>query len=62
MADLQYTAYRIEAQSKNFEKATENIHRYIYLTDSLTRSNMQFSAGMVEREYFQEQSAFAEYE
>ena len=61
MADLQYTAYRIEAQSKNFEKATENIHRYIYLTDSLTRSNMQFSAGMVEREYFQEQSAFAEY-
>ena len=61
MANLYYTAYRIEAQSKNFEKATENIHRYIYLTDSLTRSNMQFSAGMVEREYFQEQSAFAEY-
>ena len=54
MANLYYTAYRIEAQSKN-------IHRYIYLTDSLTRSNMQFSAGMVEREYFQEQSAFAEY-
>lgn len=61
MANLYYTAYRIEAQSKNFEKATENIHRYIYLTDSLTRSNMQFSAGMVEREYFQEQAAFAEY-
>ena len=61
MADLYYTAYRIEAQSKNFEQATDNIHRYIYLTDSLTRSNMQFSAGMVEREYFQEQSAFAEY-
>lgn len=61
MADLYYTAYRIEAQSKNFEKATDNIHRYIYLTDSLTRSNMQFSAGMVEREYFQEQSAFTEY-
>ena len=61
MANLYYTAYRIEAQSKNFEKATENIHRYIYLTDSLTRSNMQFSAGMVEREYFQEQSAFVEY-
>lgn len=61
MAELQYTAYRIEALSKNFEKATDNIHRYIYLTDSLTRSNMQFSAGMVEREYFKEQSAFAEY-
>lgn len=61
MADLYYTAYRIEAQSKNFEKATDNIHRYIYLTDSLTRSNIQFSAGMVEREFFQEQSAFAEY-
>ena len=54
LADLQYTAYRIEAQARNFEKATDNIHRYIYLTDSLTRSNMQFSAGMVEREYFKE--------
>lgn len=61
MAELQYTAYRIEALSKNFEKATDNIHRYIYLTDSLVRSNMQFSAGMVEREYFKEQSDFAEY-
>ena len=56
MADLQYTAYRIEAQAKNFEKATEKIHHYIYLTDSLTRSNMQFSAGMVERDYFKERS------
>ena len=61
LADLQYTAYRIEAQSRNFEKATDNIHRYIYLTDSLTRSNMQFSAGMVEREYFKERTDFAEY-
>lgn len=61
MADLQYTAYRIEAQAKNFEKATEKIHHYIYLTDSLTRSNMQFSAGMVERDYFKEQSKFVEY-
>lgn len=61
IAKLRYTAYLIEAQSGNFEKANANIHRYIYLTDSLTRSNMQFSAGMVEREYFQEQSAFAEY-
>lgn len=61
MAELQYTAYRIEALSGNFKKATDNIHRYIYLTDSLTRSNMQFSAGMVEREYFREQAAFAEY-
>lgn len=61
LADLQYTAYRIEAQARNFEKATDNIHRYIYLTDSLTRSNMQFSAGMVEREYFKERTDFAEY-
>ena len=61
MADLQYTAYRIEAQAKNFEKATKKIHHYIYLTDSLTRSNMQFSAGMVERDYFKERSKFAEY-
>ena len=58
MADLQYTAYRIEAQARNFEKATEKIHHYIYLTDSLTRSNMQFSAGMVERDYFKERSKF----
>ena len=55
LADLQYTAYRIEAQTRNFEKATDNIHRYIY------RSNMQFSAGMVEREYFKERTDFAEY-
>ena len=61
IADLQYTAYRIEAQARNFEKATEKIHHYIYLTDSLTRSNMQFSAGMVERDYFKERSNFAEY-
>ena len=61
LADLQYTAYRIEAQTRNFEKTTDNIHRYIYLTDSLTRSNMQFSAGMVEREYFKERTDFAEY-
>ena len=60
LADLQYTAYRIEAQTRNFEKATDNIHRYIYLTDSLTRSNMQFSAGMVEREYFKERTDFAD--
>ena len=61
MADLQYTAYRIEAQARNFEKATEKIHHYIYLTDSLTRSNMQFSAGMVERDYFKERTKFAQY-
>ena len=30
MAELQYTAYHIEAQAKNFEKATDNVHRYIY--------------------------------
>jgi len=60
-AELQYTAYRIEALSGNFRKATDHIHRYIYLTDSLTRSTMQVSAGITEKEYFQEQSAFAEY-
>lgn len=61
LAELQYTAYRIEALSGNFRKATDHIHRYIYLTDSLTRSTMQVSAGITEKEYFQEQSAFAEY-
>ncbi len=39
LAELQYTAYRIEALSGNFRKATDHIHRYIYLTDSLTRSD-----------------------
>lgn len=60
-AELYYTAYRIEALSGNFRQATDHIHRYIYLTDSLTRSIMQFSAGMIEKEYFQERSAFSEY-
>lgn len=60
-AALHYTAYRIEALSGNFRQATDHIHRYIYLTDSLTRSIMQFSAGAIEKEYFQERSAFAEY-
>lgn len=61
LADLHYTAYCIEAKARNFEKATDNIHRYIYLTDSLTRSSMQFSAGMVERQYYKERTDFAEY-
>ncbi len=61
MAELQYTAYHIEAQAKNFEKATDNVHRYIYLNDSIMRSNMQFSAGMVERDYFKERTKFAQY-
>ena len=60
-AELHYTAYRIEALSGNFRQATDHIHRYIYLTDSLTRSIMQFSAGVIEKEYYQERSAFAEY-
>ena len=61
MAELQYTAYHIEVQAKNFEKATDNVHRYIYLNDSIMRSNMQFSAGMVERDYFKERTKFAQY-
>lgn len=61
ITELQYTAYHIEAQAKNFEKATDNIHRYIYLNDSVIRSNMQFSAGMVERDYFKERTKFAQY-
>ena len=51
-AELQYTAYRIEALSGNFRKATDHIHRYIYLTDSLTRSTMQVSAGITEKRIF----------
>ncbi len=61
MTELQYTAYHIEAQARNFEKATDNIHRYIYLNDSIMRSNTQFSAGMVERDYFKERTKFAQY-
>ena len=45
LADLQYTAYRIEAQTRNLRKQPITYIVISNLTDSLTRSNMQFSAG-----------------
>lgn len=43
------------------QDAIDRIHRYITLTDSLTRSEIQFSAGMVEREYLKKQAELAKY-
>ena len=37
------------------------IHRFIFLNDSLTRATLQTSAGMIEKEYFRERTAFADY-
>ncbi|EJW94220.1 tetratricopeptide repeat protein [gut metagenome] len=61
LADLEYTAFRVAVQSGHPEEAIRHIHQYIYLNDSLTRANMQFSGGMIEREFFKEQAKFADY-
>ncbi len=61
MAYLQYVAFKINTQTEQLQDAIDRIHRYITLTDSLTRSEIQFSAGMVEREYFKKQAELAKY-
>lgn len=60
-AMLAYTAYRIEARSGAYRKAARKIHDFIFLNDSLTRTALQTSAGMIERDYFHERAAFADY-
>ena len=60
-AMLEYTAYRVEARSGQYREAARKIHRFIFLNDSLTRTALQASAGMIERDYFQERAAFADY-
>ena len=47
-AELQYSLPD-RGPLRNFRKATDHIHRYIYLTDSLTCSTMQVSAGITGR-------------
>lgn len=61
MAYLQYVAFKINTQTEQLQDAIDRIHRYITLTDSLTRSEIQFSAGMVEREYLKKQAELAKY-
>ena len=60
-AMIEYTAYRVEARAGQYREAARKIHRFIYLNDSLTRAALQTSAGMVERDYYREQTAFADY-
>ena len=60
-AMLEYTAYRIEASAGDYREASRKIHRFIFLNDSLTRAALQTSAGMIEREYYRERAAFADY-
>ena len=61
MPMLFYTAYRIDLSAKRYPEATQHIHRFIFLNDSLTRTALQASAGMIEKDYFRERSAFADY-
>lgn len=58
---LAYTAFRAQIAARRYHEATREIHRFIYLNDSLTRTALQTSAGMIEKEYFRERSAFADY-
>lgn len=60
-AMLVYTAYRIEARSGEYREAARKIHDFIFLNDSLTRTALQTSAGMIERDYFQERAAFDDF-
>lgn len=58
---LLYTAYKANVLAGDYKEATRNIHRFISLTDSLTRAALLSSAGMIEREYFRERAAFDDY-
>lgn len=60
-AMLEYTAYRVESSAGEYREAARKIHNFIFLNDSLTRTALQTSAGMIERDYFQERAAFADY-
>ena len=58
---LLYTAYRVDLSDGHYRDAMQHIHRFIFLNDSLTRAALQTSAGMIEKEYFRERAAFADY-
>ncbi|EJX10282.1 tetratricopeptide repeat protein [gut metagenome] len=59
--DLEYTAFRVAMENDYNEKAIQHIHRFVFLNDSLTRANMQFSAGMIERAFFREHAKLGDY-
>lgn len=61
LAMIEYTDYRAAARSGQYREAARKIHRFIFLNDSLTRTALQTSAGMIERDYFRERSAFDDY-
>lgn len=61
MLMLLYTAYRTDLSDGHYRDAMRHIHRFIFLNDSLTRAALQTSAGMIEKEYFRERAAFADY-
>ena len=58
---LLYTAYRANMQAGNYREAARQIDRFICLNDSLTRTALQSSADMIEKEYFRERAAFYDY-
>ena len=58
---IEYTAYRVESRAGRYREAARKIDRFIFLNDSLTRTALQTSAGMIERDYFRERAAFADF-
>lgn len=58
---LFYTAYKADISAGRYKEATRNLNSFIYYSDSLTRSSLQGSAGMIEKEYFRERTAFYNY-
>lgn len=58
---LFYTAYKADISAGRYKEATRNLNSFIYYSDSLTHSSLQGSAGMIEKEYFRERTAFYNY-
>lgn len=58
---LFYTAYRASTMAGDYREAALQINRFIRLNDSLTRTSLQNSAGMIEKEYFRERTSFYDY-
>ena len=58
---LLLTAYRNDMEAGRYRDAAQEIFRFVYLNDSITRATLHGSAGMIEREYFRERAAFADY-
>lgn len=58
---LLFTAYRSDTEAGRYREAAQEIRRFIFLNDSMTRAALHTSAGMIEKEYFRERAAFADY-